>query len=174
MKPISTAQISRGQTFRIVEIAPDQPEGGEAGTVAAAHSEFQGAHATDTLGYVTILRGEVTLIVGGTEVLLRPRRPGSTAARRTARLAEPFSRPLGDGRRAAQRALSRTPVGGPPCASCSARAPPTSGTSGRPPSLPIAPWAPIPEVGSCQSRNVWRRIKPASPGSWRPWLEPEP
>jgi hypothetical protein len=61
-----------GACFRIVEIAPDQPEGGEAGTGADAHSEFQGAHATDTLDYVTILRGEVTLVVGGTEVLLRP------------------------------------------------------------------------------------------------------
>lgn len=61
-----------GACFRIVEIAPDQPGGGEVGTGADAHAEFQGAHATDTLDYVTILRGEVTLIVGGTEVLLRP------------------------------------------------------------------------------------------------------
>ena len=59
-----------GACFRIVEIAPDQPGGGEAGTGADAHSEFQGAHATDTLDYVTILRGEVTLIVGCVEVLL--------------------------------------------------------------------------------------------------------
>jgi uncharacterized cupin superfamily protein len=61
-----------GACFRIVEIAADQPGAGEAGTGANAHSEFQGVHATDTLDYVTILRGEVTLIVGGTEVLLRP------------------------------------------------------------------------------------------------------
>jgi len=61
-----------GACFRIVEIAPAQIDGSEAGTGADAHSEFQGAHATDTLDYVTILRGEVTLIVGGTEVLLRP------------------------------------------------------------------------------------------------------
>jgi hypothetical protein len=63
-----------GACFRIVEIAPDQPGPTEAvGTEAGtdAHSEFQGAHATDTLDYVTILRGEVTLIVGGTEVVLR-------------------------------------------------------------------------------------------------------
>jgi quercetin dioxygenase-like cupin family protein len=53
-------------------VRPDQPDGGEAGTGADAHEEFQGAHATGTLDYVTILRGEVTLIVGGTEVLLRP------------------------------------------------------------------------------------------------------
>ena len=57
-----------GACFRIVEIAPDLREGEEAG--AAEHEEFQGTHATDTLDYVTILRGEVTLIVGGTEVLL--------------------------------------------------------------------------------------------------------
>ena len=61
-----------GACFRIVEIAPDLPDGEDAGPGADAHSEFQGAHATDTLDYVTILRGEVTLIVGSTEMLLRP------------------------------------------------------------------------------------------------------
>jgi hypothetical protein len=61
-----------GACFRIVEIAPDQLDGGKPGTGADAHSEFQGAHATDSLDYVTILRGEVTLTVGGAEVLLRP------------------------------------------------------------------------------------------------------
>jgi naringenin degradation protein FdeH len=59
-----------GACFRIVEIAPDQSGPSEAG--ADAHAEFQGAHATDTLDYVTILRGEVTLVVGDTEVVLRP------------------------------------------------------------------------------------------------------
>jgi mannose-6-phosphate isomerase-like protein (cupin superfamily) len=59
-----------GTCFRIVEIAPDQSADAQAG--AETHSEFQGAHATDTLDYVTILRGEVTLIVGGTEVVLHP------------------------------------------------------------------------------------------------------
>jgi mannose-6-phosphate isomerase-like protein (cupin superfamily) len=68
-----------GACFRIVEIAPDQPgplqAGADAGAAqggADAHSEFQGAHATDTLDYVTILRGEVTLLIGGAEVVLRP------------------------------------------------------------------------------------------------------
>ena len=37
----------------------------------AGHEGFQDAHATDTLDYVTILRGEVVLVVGGTEVTLR-------------------------------------------------------------------------------------------------------
>jgi uncharacterized cupin superfamily protein len=59
-----------GACFRIVEIAPDQS--GPAETGADAHAEFQGSHATDTLDYVTILRGEVTLVVGNTEVVLRP------------------------------------------------------------------------------------------------------
>jgi len=66
---------SGGACFRIVEIAPDQHGSAEAGTTQAGaddHTEFQGAHATDTLDYVTILRGEVTLVVGGTEVVLRP------------------------------------------------------------------------------------------------------
>jgi quercetin dioxygenase-like cupin family protein len=63
-----------GACFRIVEIAPDQAGGAETGASDSAgeHAEFQGAHATDTLDYVTILRGEVTLIVGDTEVVLYP------------------------------------------------------------------------------------------------------
>jgi mannose-6-phosphate isomerase-like protein (cupin superfamily) len=61
-----------GTCFRIVEIAPDEVD-----TVDGdGYSEFQGTHATSTLDYVMILRGEVTLIVGDesagyTEVLLR-------------------------------------------------------------------------------------------------------
>ena len=62
-----------GTCFRIVEIAPDgdvQRGDGD------GYSEFQGTHATDTLDYVTILHGEVTLVVGDAatgyaEVLLR-------------------------------------------------------------------------------------------------------
>jgi len=57
-----------GACFRIVEIAPG-PSDGES---SAEHAEFQGAHATDTLDYVTVLSGQVTLIVGGTEVTLGP------------------------------------------------------------------------------------------------------
>jgi mannose-6-phosphate isomerase-like protein (cupin superfamily) len=65
---------SGGACFRIVELAPDvSGDDGAApgGQSEAAHAEFQGAHATDTLDYVTILRGEVTLVVGDAEVLLR-------------------------------------------------------------------------------------------------------
>jgi Cupin domain len=57
-----------GACFRIVEIAPG-PGDGEAD---AEHAEFQGSHATDTLDYVTVLSGQVTLVVGGTEVTLGP------------------------------------------------------------------------------------------------------
>jgi mannose-6-phosphate isomerase-like protein (cupin superfamily) len=60
-----------GACFRIVEIAPDAA-GEEQGPAAADHGEFQGAHQTDTLDYVTVLRGQVTLIVGGSEVTLYP------------------------------------------------------------------------------------------------------
>jgi cupin domain len=59
-----------GACFRIVEIAP--AEGGGDGVNDPSHEEFQGAHATDTLDYVTILHGQVTLVVGGTEVALGP------------------------------------------------------------------------------------------------------
>jgi quercetin dioxygenase-like cupin family protein len=56
-----------GACFRIVEIAPASGELHDQG-----HAEFQGTHATDTLDYVTILRGEVTLLVGDSEIVLRP------------------------------------------------------------------------------------------------------
>lgn len=59
-----------GACFRIVEIAPAEMPSGATGQ--AAHDEFQGTHATDTLDYVTILSGEVTLVVGGSEVVLGP------------------------------------------------------------------------------------------------------
>jgi hypothetical protein len=58
-----------GACFRIVEIA-----GTGSGPAAdgGAGAEFQAAHATDTLDYITILRGEVTLVVGDSEVTLGP------------------------------------------------------------------------------------------------------
>jgi mannose-6-phosphate isomerase-like protein (cupin superfamily) len=72
-----------GTCFRIVEIAPGDAAGdqddqasdaGVSGTGVSGTDpdEFQGAHQTDTLDYVTVLRGEVTLVVGGAEVTLRP------------------------------------------------------------------------------------------------------
>jgi Cupin domain len=57
-----------GACFRIVEIAPGPGDDGP----SAEHEDFQGAHATDTLDYVTVLSGQVTLVVGGTEVTLGP------------------------------------------------------------------------------------------------------
>ena len=60
-----------GACFRIVEIAPDD-DGGQEQKASADHEEFQAAHQTDTLDYVTVLRGEVTLLVGDSEVTLRP------------------------------------------------------------------------------------------------------
>jgi quercetin dioxygenase-like cupin family protein len=66
-----------GACFRIVEIAPgteaDDTAAAQAGEAASdEHAGFQDAHATDTLDYVTVLRGEVTLVVGGSEVTLGP------------------------------------------------------------------------------------------------------
>ena len=59
-----------GACFRIVELAPgrDEPDG----ELTGEHAGFQEAHATGTLDYVTVLRGEVTLVVGASEVTLRP------------------------------------------------------------------------------------------------------
>jgi mannose-6-phosphate isomerase-like protein (cupin superfamily) len=64
-----------GACFRIVEIAPGEDaaedDGGPGdGEISAEHEGFQDAHATGTLDYVTVLRGQVTLIVGGTELTL--------------------------------------------------------------------------------------------------------
>ncbi len=61
---------SGGTCFRIVEIAPD----GQAGEDGSADEggEFQEAHATDTLDYVTVISGQVTLVVGGSEIQLGP------------------------------------------------------------------------------------------------------
>jgi hypothetical protein len=68
-----------GTCFRIVEIVPGADDGGEAdgasdsdGPLDAGHEGFQDAHATETLDYVTVLRGEVVLVVGDTEVTLGP------------------------------------------------------------------------------------------------------
>jgi mannose-6-phosphate isomerase-like protein (cupin superfamily) len=66
-----------GACFRIVEIAPGEDaaedDGGPGdGELSAEHEGFQDAHATDTLDYVTVLRGQVTLIVGGTQLTLGP------------------------------------------------------------------------------------------------------
>jgi mannose-6-phosphate isomerase-like protein (cupin superfamily) len=67
-----------GTCFRIVEIAPeDAADGGAAagaddGRLDAEHERFQEAHATDTLDYVTVLSGQVTLVVGGSAVTLWP------------------------------------------------------------------------------------------------------
>ena len=66
-----------GSCFRIVEIEPEGQEDGDGGAAGegaldGGHDGFQEAHATETLDYVTVLRGEVTLIVGGAEVTLGP------------------------------------------------------------------------------------------------------
>lgn len=63
-----------GACFRIVEIAAADQRTDAPGAAVAdpGHAEFQGAHATGTLDYVTILRGEVTLVVAGREIVLRP------------------------------------------------------------------------------------------------------
>jgi len=58
-----------GTCFRIVEIAPGE-NGGQ--PLDAEHEGFQEAHATETLDYVTVISGQVTLLVGDEEVTLGP------------------------------------------------------------------------------------------------------
>ncbi len=57
-----------GTCFRIVEIAPVD------GDLASdpGHEGFQDAHATETLDYVTVISGQVVLVVGDEEVVLGP------------------------------------------------------------------------------------------------------
>ena len=49
------------------QAAPPRATGGE-----GEPDGFQDAHATATLDYVTVLHGEVVLVVGGAEVTLGP------------------------------------------------------------------------------------------------------
>jgi naringenin degradation protein FdeH len=59
-----------GTCFRIVEIAPAGAHPADGGDVDA--EGFQEAHATQTLDYVTVLSGRVTLVVGGAQATLGP------------------------------------------------------------------------------------------------------
>jgi mannose-6-phosphate isomerase-like protein (cupin superfamily) len=56
-----------GACFRVVEIAPETEDAAD-----TEHDAFQETHQTDTLDFVTVLRGEVTVIVDGSEVTLYP------------------------------------------------------------------------------------------------------
>ncbi|HEX9623868.1 MAG TPA: cupin domain-containing protein [Streptosporangiaceae bacterium] len=58
-----------GSCFRIVEIAPAREDAAEA---ESEHEGFQDAHATQTLDYVTVISGQVVLVVGDEEITLGP------------------------------------------------------------------------------------------------------
>lgn len=60
-----------GACFRIVEIAPGKTDGAVEDVGDSDHSAFQDEHHTETLDFVTVLRGEVTLVIGGSDVTLR-------------------------------------------------------------------------------------------------------
>jgi mannose-6-phosphate isomerase-like protein (cupin superfamily) len=59
-----------GSRFRIVEIMPQQSSSEAA--AAGDEADASGVHRTDTLDYVVVLRGEVTLVVGDRAVTLYP------------------------------------------------------------------------------------------------------
>jgi hypothetical protein len=63
-----------GACFRIVEIAPGDAADADAlaGELDEQAEGFQEAHATQTLDYVAVVSGEVTLVVAGAEVILGP------------------------------------------------------------------------------------------------------
>src|SRR4051812_46697428 len=53
---------TRGAAFRIVKI---MPVGEERATPSESEPEFVGEHATDTLDFVVVLSGEITMTIGG-------------------------------------------------------------------------------------------------------------
>jgi hypothetical protein len=59
----------RGAAFRIVRIMPVGEE--EKAAPAEGEPEFLGEHATDTLDFVVVLSGEITMTIGGREETLR-------------------------------------------------------------------------------------------------------
>jgi mannose-6-phosphate isomerase-like protein (cupin superfamily) len=59
-----------GSRFRIVEMKPGQASGPPNERPDA--EDVSGVHRTDTLDYLVVLQGEVTLIVGDREVTLHP------------------------------------------------------------------------------------------------------
>jgi len=72
-RPWALEPPSGGTCFRIVEIAPgDAADASPADGGDLDADGFQEAHATQTLDYVAVLSGQVTLIVGGAEVTLGP------------------------------------------------------------------------------------------------------
>ncbi|HEY3903912.1 MAG TPA: cupin domain-containing protein [Streptosporangiaceae bacterium] len=68
-RPWEFEPASGGSCFRIVEIAP---AGNDAADAGAEHEGFQDAHATQTLDYVTVISGQVVLVIGDAEITLRP------------------------------------------------------------------------------------------------------
>jgi mannose-6-phosphate isomerase-like protein (cupin superfamily) len=63
-----------GTCFRIIEIAPGDAGAASDGEAADAVHGFKDGdwHATETVDYVTIIRGHVTLVAGDAEVTLGP------------------------------------------------------------------------------------------------------
>lgn len=58
-----------GTAFRIVEV---RPEGEQPKAATTGEPEFIGEHATDTVDYVVVLSGEITLILDEREITLHP------------------------------------------------------------------------------------------------------
>jgi mannose-6-phosphate isomerase-like protein (cupin superfamily) len=73
-RPWELEPPARGTCFRMVEVAPEAPAG--AATIPAENArepaDFLAEHTTETLDYVVVLSGEVTLRVGDSEVTLHP------------------------------------------------------------------------------------------------------
>lgn len=60
-----------GTRFRIVEIMPETVEpAGETPSATLETADVSGEHRTDTLDYIVVLQGAVTLVVGDREVTL--------------------------------------------------------------------------------------------------------
>jgi mannose-6-phosphate isomerase-like protein (cupin superfamily) len=60
---------THGAAFRIVKIMPVEAE--EKASPGEGEPEFLGEHATETLDFVVVLSGEITMTIGGREETLR-------------------------------------------------------------------------------------------------------
>src|SRR5262249_46358983 len=67
----------RGAAFRMVKIMPADDE--EKPAPDEGEPDFLGEHATETVDFVVVLSGEITLTIGGREVTLGP---GDTVVQR--------------------------------------------------------------------------------------------
>lgn len=71
LRPFDVQPPDRGLAFRIVTFLPD-PDAISDEADPAERPEFLGAHVTDSLDFVVVISGELTLLFEGREITLKP------------------------------------------------------------------------------------------------------